>query len=99
MRPEPKLFSEVCTPTASLVLKPRDRILPFLQGPLLRASTIAEGYGVVLALAAINGARGRPRDIGVRYCRPRKKPRFIFRVSERVALRIKEPQAIGVLYS
>ncbi len=35
----PDLFATICTPTQSLVL-PRDRVLPFLQGPLVRASLI-----------------------------------------------------------
>jgi len=93
----PTLFAAICEPTASLVL-PRDRILPFLQGPLVRASAIFNGWGVVLALSGSPIELVVARDIDVRYLQASEEPRYVFRVSERVALRIKEPQSIAVLY-
>lgn len=93
----PDLFAAVCTPTPNLVL-PRDRILPFLQGPLLRASALANGFGVVVAQSANPVELVVASDIGVRFLQTTQDPRYVFRVSERVALRIKEHRAIGILF-
>jgi uncharacterized linocin/CFP29 family protein len=90
------LFSWVCTPTSSLVL-PRDRILPFLEGPLLRSSTLRPDQGLLFALG------GNPieivvgSDISVRFLQLTAEPRYLFRVSERVALRVKEWSALVAL--
>ncbi len=92
----PSLFAAICTPTNNLVL-PRDRILPFLQGPLVRSSAIANGLGVVVALSASPVEIVVASDIGVRFLQTTEEPRYVFRVSERVALRIKEDSAIGIL--
>ncbi len=91
------LFADVCTPAPSLVL-PRDRILPFLQGPLLRASALLGGFGVVVALSGSPVELVVASDIGVKFLQATQEPRYVFRVSERVALRIKEHSAIAVLY-
>jgi hypothetical protein len=93
----PDLFAAICTPTQNLVL-PRDRILPFLQGPLLRSSALFDGYGVVVALSANPVELVVANDISVRFLQTTEEPRYVFRVSERVALRIKEHRAIGVLF-
>jgi hypothetical protein len=92
----PDLFQAICTPNPSLVL-PRDRILPFLQGPLLRSSAIQPFYGVVIALSANPVELVVASDINVRFLQTTEEPRLIFRVSERIALRIKETAAISVL--
>jgi hypothetical protein len=92
----PDLFAAICTPTDNLVL-PRDRILPFLQGPLVRASALFNGFGVVVALSANPVELIVASDIGVRFLQTTQEPRYVFRVSERVALRIKEHRAIGIL--
>jgi uncharacterized linocin/CFP29 family protein len=93
----PSLFAEICRPTPSLVL-PRDRILPFLQGPLVRASALLDGFGVVVALSASPVELLVASDISVRFLQTTQEPRYVFRVSERVALRIKEHSAIGILF-
>jgi uncharacterized linocin/CFP29 family protein len=90
------LFARVCTPNANLVL-PRDRILPFLQGPLLRATTLPEGTGVIVALSGSPVELVVGSDISVRYLQTTLEPRTVFRVSERVALRIREEGAVAVL--
>jgi len=90
------LFARVCTPNQNLVL-PRDRILPFLQGPLLRASTLQEGQGVVVALSGSPVELVVGSDIGIRYLQATLEPRYAFRISERVALRIREENAIAIL--
>lgn len=92
----PALFEAICTPNEALVL-PRDRILPFLQGPLLRSSAIQDAYGVVIALSANPIELVVSSDIHVKYLQTTEQPRLVFQVSERVALRIKESEAIAIL--
>ncbi len=92
----PDLFEAICTPNGALVL-PRDRILPFLQGPLLRSSAIRGPYGVVVALSANPIELVVARDIQVKFLQTTEQPRLAFQVSKRIALRIKETAAISVL--
>jgi uncharacterized linocin/CFP29 family protein len=91
------LFEDSVNPNANLVL-PRDRILPFLQGPLLRSSNVVFNWGAVIALSGDPVELVVARDIGVQFLQTTLEPRFVFRLSERVALRIKEESAIGLLY-
>jgi uncharacterized linocin/CFP29 family protein len=90
------LFAEINNPTDNLVL-PRDRVLPFLGGPLLRSSAIRPNLGTVVALSGAPIELVVATDIGVRYLQTSLEPRFVFRVSERVALRIKDEAAVGIL--
>jgi uncharacterized linocin/CFP29 family protein len=92
------LFEDICTPTANLVL-PRDRILPFLQGPLLRSSAIPPANGVVVALGGTPLELIVACDVQVRFLQTTLEPRYVFRVVERVALRIKEAGSIALLSS
>jgi uncharacterized linocin/CFP29 family protein len=99
-----QFFLIVQTPDAGLVL-PQDRIIPFLGGgPLLRSSTLPDYSGVVVALG------GRPvelvvaTDVCVQFLQITVNPLFVFRVCEKLALRIKEADAIvtlapGVVFS
>jgi uncharacterized linocin/CFP29 family protein len=92
------LFLVAQTPTAALVL-PQDRILPFLGGgPLLRSSTlnVARGVrsGVVVALGGEPVELVIATDVCVQFLQITAEPNFVFRVCEKMALRIKEPEAI-----
>jgi uncharacterized linocin/CFP29 family protein len=87
------LFAVSCNPTGNLVL-PRDRILPFLQGPLLKSSAFLPNQGAVVALSGNPIEVVVAHDICVRYLQTTLEPRYVFRVSERVALRIKENAAV-----
>jgi uncharacterized linocin/CFP29 family protein len=96
-------FDAVCTPNLALVL-PRDRILPFLQGgSLVRASSIPARVvgvrGVIVALGGNPVELVVATDLSVSYLQATAstEPRYVFRVSERVALRIKEPGAIAII--
>ncbi len=94
----PSAFEAVHTPTASMVL-PRDRILPFLGGDYLRRSnTIPEGYGVIIALGGNPVEIVVASDVSLQYLQRTPDPRFLFRVSERIALRVKEWNAVAVLH-
>jgi uncharacterized linocin/CFP29 family protein len=90
------LFAAICTPTASLVL-PRDRILPFIEGPLVRSSSLPADQGLVVALGGSPVEIVVGSDISVRFLQMTQEPRYLFRVSERVALRVKEWSAVAVL--
>jgi len=92
------LFLLAQTPTAFLVL-PQDRILPFLGGgPLLRSSTldvaVGVGSGVVVALGGEPVELVVATDVCVQFLQVTAEPVFVFRVCEKMALRIKEHEAI-----
>lgn len=90
-------FNEILEPTANLVL-PRDRILPLIQGPLLRASAILPGWGVVVALGGDPLELVVASDIHVKYLQMTEEPRLVFQVAERIGLRIKESAAIALVF-
>lgn len=90
------LFNAICTPNANLIM-PRDRVLPFLQGPLLRASALPLGRGVVVSLGGNPVEIVVGSDLSLRYLQSTLEPRYVFRVSERIAIRIREENAIAVL--
>lgn len=91
------LFEYICTPVPGSLVLPRDRVLPFLQGPLLRSGQIPGTEGCVIALGGSPVEIVVGSDISVRYLQTTAEPRYMFRVSERVALRIKEPESIALL--
>lgn len=90
------LFATICTPTPSFVL-PRDRILPFLEGPLLRSSILHPDDGVVISLAGVPVEIVVASEINVQYLQRSLDARYVFRVCERVALRVKDRAAIQAL--
>lgn len=92
------LFLVAQTPTEALVLA-QDRILPFLGGgPLLRSSTLnvtpGVANGVVVALGGEPVELVIATDVCVQFLQVTADPNFVFRVCEKMALRIKEPEAI-----
>jgi uncharacterized linocin/CFP29 family protein len=91
------LFLIAESPTPTLVL-PHDRITPFLGGgPLLRSSTLDFPFilnGVVVALGGAPVELIVATDICVQFLQLTAEPVFVFRVCEKMALRIKEPEAI-----
>jgi uncharacterized linocin/CFP29 family protein len=97
-------FVEICTPSVALIL-PRDRILPFLNGgSLVRASSIprspfGQPTGIVIALSGNPVELVVATDIHVNYLQTTAatEPRHVFRISERVALRVKDWQAVRII--
>jgi len=84
------LFVAVHDPSASLVL-PADRITPLLKGgPLLRSGQIDRDTGIVVSLASnsVDIVVGTPP--GVQFLQRQGNARFLFRVYERFALRIRD---------
>jgi uncharacterized linocin/CFP29 family protein len=91
-------FTAVQTPNASSLVLPQDRIIPFLGGgPLLRSSTLPGKTGVVVALGAAPVELVVATDVSLNFLQVTLDPRFVFRVYEKVRLRIKEPDAIVAL--
>jgi uncharacterized linocin/CFP29 family protein len=91
-------FMAVQTPQASSLVLPQDRILPFLGGgPLVRSSTLRPKSGLVIALggAPIDLVVGT--DISVGFLQVTAEPQFVFRVYEKIVLRIKQQDAIAPL--
>ena len=95
------LFLVAQTPDVGSLVMPQDRIIPFLGGgPLLRSSTLdaLNGYsGVVVALGGSPIELVVASDVSLQFLQLTSEPAFVFRVSEKIALRIKEPRAIAQL--
>jgi uncharacterized linocin/CFP29 family protein len=84
------LFTGVHDPSQSLVL-PADRIAPLLKGgPLLRSTTMSSKVGIVVSLAgnAVDIVVGTPPT--VQFLQHTPEAKFLFRVYERFALRIRD---------
>jgi uncharacterized linocin/CFP29 family protein len=96
------LFLVAQTPDVGSLVMPQDRIIPFLGGgPLLRSSTLdaLNGYsGVVVALGGAPVELVVASDISLQFLQITSEPTFIFRVYEKIALRIREPRAIVHLF-
>jgi uncharacterized linocin/CFP29 family protein len=96
------LFLVAQTPDVGSLVMPQDRIIPFLGGgPLVRSSTLDEfgGYsGVVVALGGAPVELVVATDMSLQFLQVTSEPLFIFRVCEKIALRIREPRAIVQLY-
>ena len=92
-----QLFLVAQTPEPGSLVLPQDRIIPFLGGgPLLRSSTLDESRftGVVVALGGAPLELVVASDMSVQFLQVSAEPAFLFRVSEKIALRIREPDAI-----
>jgi len=90
-----RLFLVAQSPDSSSLVLPQDRIIPFLGGgPLLRSSTLDEFAGVVVALGGAPLELVVASDMSVQFLQISPEPLFMFRVSEKIALRIREPDAI-----
>jgi len=91
-------FTAVQTPNSSSLVLPQDRIIPFLGGgPLLRSSALPDRSGVVMALGGAPVELVVATDMSLNFLQVTTDPMFVFRVYEKVVLRIKEPDAIVAL--
>jgi uncharacterized linocin/CFP29 family protein len=91
-----RLFEAAYDPADSLVL-PADRILPLLKGgPLLRCGKMDESKGIVVSLAgnAIDIVVGTPPT--VQFLQRTIDAKFVFRVYERFALRLRDKENLPV---
>jgi uncharacterized linocin/CFP29 family protein len=90
------LFRDATTPNGSLVM-PRDRIEPYLSGSLLRSSTIPEREGIVASLAGNPIDIALAQDMTAQFLQITREPRYLYRVYERLAVRVKDADAIVTL--
>jgi uncharacterized linocin/CFP29 family protein len=89
------LFLAAQTPEPNSLVLPQDRIIPFLGGgTLLRSSTLPDDQGVVVALGGTPVELVVATDLSLNFLQVTTDPMFVFRVFEKIALRIKEPTAI-----
>ena len=86
-----ELFLVAQTPERGSLVLPQDRIIPFLGGgPLLRSSTLDDFTGVVVALGGAPLELVVATDMNLQFLQVSADPVFLFRVSEKIALRIRE---------
>ena len=88
------LFQAVTTPIENSMVLPRDSILPFLDGPLLRSGTLPANKAALVSLQGAPVEIVVPSDIAVKYLQTSSDGEHIFRVQQKFHLRIKEAQAI-----
>jgi uncharacterized linocin/CFP29 family protein len=89
-------YTALHTPTNAMIL-PRDRVVPFLEGPLLRSSTLPGDGGVVVALGGSPIELVVSSELHLRFLQITTDPAFVLRVSERIALRVTEWSSVAVL--
>lgn len=89
-----EFFALAQTPDPGSLVLPQDRIIPFLGGgSLLRSSTLPPNSGVVVALGGAPFELVIATDVSLQFLQLTNEPRFLFRVFEKMVLRIKEPTA------
>ena len=88
------LFVTAETPDKDSLVLPSDRIRPLIEGPLVRTGTLPSQAGVLVSLPSLLVEIVVATDIGVRFLQVTPEPKYVFRVSERFVLRIKDPGAI-----
>jgi uncharacterized linocin/CFP29 family protein len=90
-----KLFATAQKPNKDSLVLPQDRIIPFLEGGSLLRSTLLPGdRGVVVALGGSPVELVVATDMSLNFLQVTPDPMFVFRVYEKVVLRIKETTAI-----
>jgi Encapsulating protein for peroxidase len=92
------LFLLAQTPDPGSLVFPQDRMIPFLGGgPLLRSSTLDQfstNSGLVMALGGAPIELVVATDVCLQFIQLSLDPVFFFRVAEKIALRIRESEAI-----
>jgi uncharacterized linocin/CFP29 family protein len=90
-----KTFRAVQAPNYSFIVA-QDRILPMLNGgPVVRSSALAKTSGIVVALGARLVELVVATDVSVEFLQTTPDAWFVFRVYEKMVLRIKDRTAIG----
>jgi uncharacterized linocin/CFP29 family protein len=91
-------FTAAQTPNKDSLVLPQDRIVPFLGGgPLLRSTLLGPEQGVVVALGGAPVELVVAKDASASFMQLTTDPAFVFRVYERMVLRIKQADAIIAL--
>ena len=89
------LVAQTPSPGGGALVLPQDRIIPFLGGgSLLRSSTLGKDSGVVVALGGAPVELVIATDVSLQFLQITTDPKFLFRVREKIALRIEPAGAI-----
>lgn len=91
------LFTAINTPMPNSMVLPREGIIPFLDAPLLRSSTIKKNAAVLVSLRGAPVEIVVPSDISVRYLTTTPEAQHVFRVQQKFVLRVKEMDAVATL--
>ncbi len=92
------LYAAAHRPSPGSLVLPADRFVPFLAGgPLLRSSVLPSNEGVLVATAGAPIDLVIASDVHVSYVQRTPEPRYVLRVSERMVLRLKQPDAVARL--
>lgn len=91
------LYLDANSPNQNSMVLASDRILPFLNGPLVRSGAIPAVEGVLVSLAAEPVDLVVATDLELKYIQTTLEPCVVLRLRERFALRIKQPEALRVL--
>ena len=90
-----ELFAAAETPSPGSLVLPQDRIIPFLGGgSFLRSSALDDWTGMVVALGGAPVDLVVATDISLNFLEVTSEPTFVFRVFEKIVLRIKQREAI-----
>jgi uncharacterized linocin/CFP29 family protein len=90
------LFEALQTPNTSSLVLPQDRVIPFLGagGTLLRSTTLPADQGVIVALGGDPIELVIAKDITVDFLQITADPAYVFRLHEKMVLRMMNPGAI-----
>ncbi len=91
------LYSDLHDPTTAMIL-PADRVQPTLNGQIYRSSVLPTRSGVVLALGDGSIRIVVSRELHVKFLQITTQPRYVIRVSERLALQVSDWTAINNLH-
>jgi uncharacterized linocin/CFP29 family protein len=90
------LFEALQTPDEHSLVLPQDRVIPFLGsgGTLLRSTTLPCDHGMLVALGGDPVDLVIAKDISVDFLQVTPDPAYVFRLHEKLVLRIMSPGAI-----
>jgi len=93
------IWTSINQPSAQSLLPARLAIERILQGgPLMHSALLPAPFAVVFAHDCPELEQVVAREINVKYLHTSEEPRFVFRVSVRTALRIRDRRAIAIMF-
>lgn len=92
------VWTAINQPSAQSLLPARPSIERILQGgPLMHSALLPEPFALVFAHDCPELEQVLAREINVKFLHASEEPRFVFRVSVRVALRVRDRNAIAIV--
>lgn len=87
------LYADTCAPLENTLIMPKDRIEPLLSEGFYGTGTLPEGNGLVVSLGGNTMDLVISKDASVEF-QTKESGMYIFRVWERIALRLKDSSAV-----